>query len=138
MHGIPCTSHVQLTRAQYNARARAVRQARWDNAAEIAAAEYADSPSWAMRETAARGAQAIGHALRQLPVPRDPLGFHVMHANWRIRRSHVLARVHARRVEARKAERAAMVREPGESLLDFVCRKTGFVRDERYCTDGRA
>ncbi|UGB46962.1 hypothetical protein LQ772_06635 [Frateuria edaphi] len=129
--------HTQLSRAQYRALAHALRQARWNCAADVVAAEYSDSPSWAMGEAAARGSRAIWEARQQLPVPRDPLGFAVMHENWRIRRSHVLARVRARRAEALKAERAAMVREPGESLMDFVSRKCGLVRDEQYCHEAR-
>lgn len=138
MIGLPCSSHVQLTREQYRRRAHALRQARHDCAADVVAAEYADSPSWAMREAAARGSHAIWHARQQLPVPRDPLGFAVMHENWRIRRSHVLARVRARRAQALKAQRAAMVREPGEGLMDFVSRKCGLVRDAQYCIEARA
>jgi hypothetical protein len=131
------SSHSQLTRVQYRACAHALRKARHDCAAEVVAAEYADSPSWAMREAANRGSHAIWHARKQLPVPRDPLGFAVMHENWQRRRSHVLARVRARRAEALKLQRAAMVREPGETLMDFVSRKCGLVRDEQYCHEAR-
>jgi hypothetical protein len=118
-----------MNRATYTALSHALRQAHHDCAGAICAAEFADSPSWAMREEAKRGAYRIQGIRMQLPVPRDPLGFAVMHDNWRIRRSHVLSRVRGRREEALKARRAAMVRAPGESLLDFIDRKCGFVKD---------
>lgn len=118
-----------MNRATYAALAHALRQAHHDCASAICAAEFADSPSWAMREEAKRGAYRIQAIRQQLPVPRDPLGFRVMHENWNRRRSHVNARVRGRREAALKARRAAMVRAPGEPLLAFVDRKCGFVRD---------
>lgn len=69
--------------------------------------------------------------LRSMPLPRDPLGFAVMHQHWQRRRAQVRSRVLQR-------QRAAMVREPGEGLMDFISRKCGFVRDEQYCQEARA
>lgn len=123
-----------MKRVTYYALAHALRQARHDGSADVCAAEFADSPGWAMREEARRAASRIQSVARQLPVSRDPLGFAVMHENWRRRRGHVFARVRQRRAEALQRKRAAMVREPGEGLLEYIDRKCGFVRDAALST----
>lgn len=121
--------HVQMPRERYHALRRALRRAHLDNANAICACEFADSPSWAMREEAKRGEARIRGIAMQIPTSRDPLGFAVMHENWQRRRGHVLVRVRTRRAVALQAKRAAMVRAPGENLLDFIDRKCGFVPD---------
>lgn len=62
------------------------------------------------------------HCLIESAKTRDPNGWRILRENQCRRRSHVKARITHRK-------REAMVREPGETLIDYVSRKTGFVPD---------
>ncbi len=62
------------------------------------------------------------HCLIESAKTRDPNGWRILRENQLRRRSHVMARITHRK-------REAMVRAPGETLIDYVSRKTGFVPD---------
>lgn len=124
-------SHVQLTRQQWHAMRRELHKLNEWLAINRRPFTCGSDPGSIGAERYDRVRNRRDHLVWSMPVPRDPNGFGVMAQNWNRRRGHVLHRIQLRK-------RAAMVREPGEPLIDFVCRNTGFVRDERYCWEPRA
>lgn len=95
LDGIPATSHTQLTRADYRALRRELKALTLWMATHHRRARPDYDDNWDRRYFRAEAIR------RLLPVPRDPLGFGVLAMNQGTRRSHVLARVHQRRLNRR-------------------------------------